>query len=111
MKDCGEIKSQFDEITKMLDIAIEMKHSSKETKDNGQFMHNKGGCLMLECDMQSKLIQQSLEKEQNEENIIKYVGKYAVFVDGVPCDRSIKEIVLIAYSNKMAKQACKSKFE
>ena len=94
----------------MLDIIIEMKYSSKEIKENEQFKDNRGGYLMLECDTQSKLIRRSIESEQNLVQKVKYVGNHILFVEGVPCNRGIKEMIRIIDSNKIAKQVYESKF-
>ena len=92
-RDCGAIKSRFDEIKKKLNITILIKYSSKKVKENEQFHNNRGGFLMLECDTQSKLIQREIEKEQKDVINIKYIGNHALIINGVLCDRGVKELI------------------
>ena len=84
---------------------------SKKVKENEQFHNNRGGFLMLECDMQSKLIRREMEKEQKDVINIKYIGNHALIVDGVPCDRGVEESIQLIDSDRMAQQVYKNKFK
>ena len=75
------------------------------------FEQNRGGFLMHECNVQSKLLQKSIEKVNEEIMNLKYIGNHALVIDEVPCDRSTKELIHIIDSNKMAKKVYKNKFK
>ena len=102
VKDCGAIRSRFIEIKEKLEISIEIKYSSKETKCLEEFKDNRGRFLMLECDTQSKLIRKRME-EVNDDNVyMTYLGNYVITVNDIPCDRGVKEMIRIIDSKKMA---------
>ena len=110
-KDCGAIRCRFEEIKNKSDNSIIVKYSSKKMKGSEEFKDNRGEFLMLECDEQSKLIRKRMEKT-NEENVnVKFLGNHAVSVNNVPCDRGIKEMIRIIDSNKIAMEICKEKFK
>jgi len=52
-----------------------------------------------------------MEKVNKEIVNLKYIRNHALVVDKVPCDRSIKELIRLIDSNKMAKKVCKNKFK
>ena len=110
-QDCSAIKSRYDQIKKELSIEIEIKHASNKIEEGAKYEQNKGGHLMKECDVNSKEIRRSLENETGDVSTVNCVGNNALIVNGVPCDRSIKETVRIIDSNAMAMRMCKHKFK
>ena len=84
--DCGAIRSRFLQIKEKLDISIVIKYSSKETKISEQFKDNRGGFLMTEYDVQSKLIRKRIENEEQDNNDITWVGNQSIVVNNTPYD-------------------------
>ena len=109
--DCGAIRSRFLQIKEKLEITIVVKFSNKETKILEQFKDNRGGFLIKECDVQSKLIRKRMENEEQDNNDITWVGNQSLVVNNTPCDRGIKELIRIIDSKQMLKQVYKDKFK
>ena len=65
---------------------------------------------MVECDNQSKLIRKSLENENNDVCTVSHIGKDALIINKIPCDRGIKELVRIIDSHRVMRKICDDKF-
>ena len=57
------------------------------------FRDNRGGCLVLECDTQSKMLRIKLEEYEKDIDKVKCLENHSIIVDNVLRNRRIKEMI------------------
>jgi len=89
-EDCGTICSRIDKILNSILADFVFEYGSSKTRSGKSFEDNRGGYLVRYCDKKSK--ERRKDTERIDDNVVN-IRKCVMLVNGIPCDRNMREIV------------------